>query len=112
MNVLTALIEDRYGLKEDVELVPLSSKQRNALYAKFGYGLKLHLVYYNSDNELIVIKNRTTYDNWKYYAGLEYVNENDLTYFNDGNGNFFAILEGSVDSRITEIIEILEDNME
>jgi hypothetical protein len=83
-------------------------KQKEAIRKNFTHNITCYGVQYN--NACLVITSISTYKNWRYYAGLEYIGDDEFNMASI-NGEFYAVYFCD-NERIQRILDILIQNEE
>ena len=99
------MIDHLFSNIVDCDTNILSREQIKSLKDRFTPNLSAREVHYGECG--IVITNEATYKNWLYYAGFEYILNNEVTLVND-RGDFVAVFWAG-NSRVEHILEILNE---
>lgn len=85
---------------------PLTAEQKDALRKNYA-NLNCSRVEYDPSERVLVITSHVTLNNWQYYAGFEYIREDECTMLAD-RGELIAIFYDEVD-RVDGICHILDN---
>ena len=89
------------------EIFTISPEQKKLLRDRFSFNLLTAGVFFSDEN--LYITNESTFKNWLYYAGFEYIKDYDM--IKKGSTGEFMVVFSINEGRVEEVLETLNEEI-
>ena len=107
-------LDDLNDFINGIDVEPFTPLQKANIKKRYGNNLNMSgvgiYVDPNFEKDYLAFESESTYKNWQYYAGLEYISKDDISVIIKFNGDFLCLIDRYSCDRIEEIFDTISDD--